>query len=157
MGGDSRLILLEATCTSIEVKEVIWNLVAENARGPGEFSILFFKTFWETVKGDLGSLMGKGTTKLEIPSYSNIVLILKKWVVLLGDFRPRALLNSSIKIVSKILANRLNWHLAPSGCWLHWNILDGIVIIHEIIHLSKKDKEEWILTQTWFEKGIWLS
>lgn len=54
------------------------NLVAEKARGPGEFSILFFKTFWETVKGDLGSLMGKGTTKLEILSYSNIVLIFKK-------------------------------------------------------------------------------
>lgn len=52
--------------------------------------------------------MEEETTILDRLDYSNIVLIKKEGATTIGDYRLIALLNSSVKIISKIHANRLN-------------------------------------------------
>lgn len=63
------------------------------------------------VRGDAKDLLNEvweGSTQLDKISYSLITLIPKKYSPeRIGDYRPIALLNSSLNFVVKILANRL--------------------------------------------------
>lgn len=72
----------------------------------------FFKQFWNTVKMDLFHLCADfydGRANLERINWANIVLIPKVASPEgPGDFRPISLINSTLKILSKLLASRLS-------------------------------------------------
>lgn len=80
------------------------------APGPDGF-LMFFRSFWEVVKGDRVRLLEElyeGTIRLERINYSQVVLIPKRDLPSkIEDYIPIALLNIPFKIVSKYLANRL--------------------------------------------------
>ncbi|KAH7659258.1 RNA-directed DNA polymerase protein, partial [Dioscorea alata] len=93
-------------------QEAVFNLGSDKAPGPDGFPLQFFKSFWDTIKGDLFKLCEDfytGSINLERVNWANITLIPKVSAPeSTGDFRPISLINSSLKIISKILAIRLS-------------------------------------------------
>lgn len=91
-------------------------------------------------------------------SYINIVLISKKNTAeYIIDYRPISLLISTVKIILKILANRLAPKLPElvgkyQTGFIKRSILDGIVITHEVVHQMKEKRRGFSLKLD-FEKA----
>jgi hypothetical protein len=77
-----------------------------------------------------------------------------------GDYIPISLLNSSVKLITKILANRLQAviteliHRNHYGFIKHKSIEDCLVWAFEYIYLCKRSKKEMGILQLDFEKAF---
>jgi hypothetical protein len=77
----------------------------------------------------------------------------------LFDYRPICLIGSLYKVVSKVLANRLKSVLGKliskcqSAFLPHRQILDGVVVLNEIIDLAKRRKNACFLFKVDFERA----
>lgn len=128
---------LERDFTQDEIKKAVWDLGPDKASGPDRFPLFFYRIFWEEVKGDVLALISdftEGRANIKRINYSFITLIPKKdSLEVVGDYKSIALLNISLKIISKLLANRLATilpHQVDETVWLHtgekyfrWNCL----------------------------------
>lgn len=94
-----------------EIKKDICNLGQDKAPGPDSFPTFFFHIFLTVFKEDLYNLfreLNNGGGLLDRPNCSFVVLIPKKnSLETIPEYRPIALLNSELKIFSKILAHIL--------------------------------------------------
>jgi hypothetical protein len=107
---------LDAPITTHEIEAVIHDMPSEKAPGPDGFIGCFYKKCWPIIKEDLiQALMfsyNNQTTKLSLINMAHIVLLPKKQdAASLSDYRPISLINSAVKIIMKLLANRLTPHL----------------------------------------------
>lgn len=95
-----------------EIKQSISDLGPDKAQRAQWLSHFFFQKHWELLKDTLVSLCNdfyEGRTNLEHLNWIHISLIAKcNSPERVFDFRPISLINSSCKIISKILANRLD-------------------------------------------------
>jgi hypothetical protein len=107
---------LDAPFTTQEIEAVIHDMPSEKAPGPDGFIGCFYKKCWPIIKEDLiQALMffyNNQTAKLSLINTAHIVLLPKKQdAASLSDYRPISLINSAVKIITKLLANRLAPHL----------------------------------------------
>lgn len=106
------LSFLEAPFSKEEIKCVIFEMGTDKAPRPDGFPISFFQKFWPIVERDILKLcldFQEGVVKLEKLNWANIVLIPKVDAPEgPADFRPISLINTSFKILTKILATRLS-------------------------------------------------
>lgn len=129
---------LEAPFTEEEVKNAIWSLGVDKAQDRMAFQCCFSSIFWKETKTDIMNIMMElleGEARLDRINYEFIVLIPKKeFLERLEEFKPTALLNSTLKIVSKILANKLASMLKSmigdyqTGFIQERNIMKGVAI-----------------------------
>lgn len=107
----TKLSDLEEEFSEEEVRATVWGLCADISLGPDGFHIGFFRIFWNIVKDDLMRLLKevwRNSARLDCLNFSFITLIPKMEVPeCIGDYKPIALLNSLLKILAKVLANRL--------------------------------------------------
>jgi len=99
-----------------DIDQVIRFLPSHKAPGPDSFNIDFVKRCWPIIFQDFYNLCSAfylGQACLQSINGSHIVMVPKhNHAIKVSDFRPISLLNTSMKIITKLLANRLQLVLA---------------------------------------------
>ncbi|CAJ2651715.1 unnamed protein product [Trifolium pratense] len=162
LSTDDNAMLL-APFDEVEVKDIIWSCDGNKSPGPDGFNIMFFKSRWSIVKKDVMNFLGEFHEKALLPkalTASFLTLIPKKdHPQDLFDYRPICLIGSLYKILSKILANRLKRVLGKliSKCQSAFlpqrQILDGVVVLNEVMDLAKRSKDSCMLFKVDFERA----
>ena len=97
--------------TPAKIDHVIKTMPADRAPGPDGFNGAFLKACWPIIKEDFYKLCNQffdGNLNLESINDGFITLIPKTNAPsTVNDFRPITLLNCCLKVITKLLANRL--------------------------------------------------
>ncbi|GKA45481.1 RNA-directed DNA polymerase, eukaryota, reverse transcriptase zinc-binding domain protein [Tanacetum coccineum] len=155
---------LERLVTHEEIKEAVWDCGSSKAPGPDGFSFAFVKKYWDIIKKDLHDFINSFFASCDMPYGANssfFTLIPKvNNPTLITDFRPISLIGIHYKIIAKILANRLSKVIdkivskEQSTFIAGRQILDGPIILSEIIEWHKKRKKQLLIFKVDFEKAF---
>ncbi|XP_071912229.1 uncharacterized protein [Coffea arabica] len=102
---------LQQVPTEKEVKKVVFQMNGESSSGPDGFTSSFFTSCWEIVKGDVCQAVWDFFAGAQLPwGYTSTLLALIPKIPgasSFSEFRPISLCNFVNKIISKLLAMRL--------------------------------------------------
>jgi len=94
-----------------EIDLIVKHLPSDKAPGPDDFNGLFLKKCWDIIKSYFYKLCEEFYNgELDLQSINNSYITLVPKISnpeSVNDYRPISLLNSSIKLLTKILADRL--------------------------------------------------
>jgi hypothetical protein len=131
--------------------------------GPDGFNFAFLKGVWEVVGGDVMAFMDEFHEKESLPKAlsSYFIALIPKISNphSLGDFRPISLLGSIYKLVAKVLTNRLclvmdSLTSKNQSTFIKSRLLvDGVLIINEVVDWVKKVKRKCLIFKGDFEKA----
>eukprot|EP00253_Pinus_taeda_P003190 PITA_03190 len=156
--------LLMSPIQAQEVDEAMAQLKEGKAPGPDGFTTTFFHAFWDLIKEEVWQVVEESRAlRWLLPSLNStfITLIPKEENSLTPEkFRPIALCNVLYKVISKVIANRLKpllpMLISPeqSGYVEGRQIMDGIILTHEIIHSLKLSKQAGMLLKLDLSKAF---
>ncbi|MCH82218.1 LINE-1 reverse transcriptase like, partial [Trifolium medium] len=155
--------VLTAIFTLEEITRVVKDSDGSKSLGPDGFNFAFIKEFWDLLKFDIRIMFdqfhGNATLPKGILSYF-ITLIPKVYSPQsLGDFRPISLLGCLYKLIAKVLASRLAkvvGDLIPktqSAFLKGRQLVDGVVVVNEVIDFAKRARKECLILKVDFEKA----
>ncbi|GJY45302.1 RNA-directed DNA polymerase, eukaryota, reverse transcriptase zinc-binding domain protein [Tanacetum coccineum] len=156
--------ILYRTITPQEIKDAIWDCGGDKASGPNGFTFKFIKKHWEIIKDDIIAYVKEfeNTTYIPRGCNSSFITLIPKIddPLTIGEFRPISLIGCQYKIIAKILANRLSL-VIPSvigevqmAYIKGRQIIDGPLIVDEIISWAKKYKKRLMFLKVDFEKAF---
>ncbi len=147
-----------------EVRSVVFSSAPDKAPGPDGFSLLFYQHFWRVIKDDLMEVFHNlhcGRLNLELVNRIWICLIPKKTESEeVRDFRPISLVNGLSKIISKVLATRLQRvlevliNLFQTAFIRGRSILDNFFTAHILTHHLQSSKQCAALFKIDFERAF---
>nr|GEV01064.1 retrovirus-related Pol polyprotein from transposon TNT 1-94 [Tanacetum cinerariifolium] len=159
-----KVTLLDAPFTNVEIEEAVWNCGGEKAPGPDGFTFKFIKFYWDTVGNDFIDMVKHFERNGSIPMGCNslfISLVPKIHNPLhLNDFRPISLIGCQYKLIAKVLANRLLKVInlivseVQTAHIQGRQIIDGPLIVNEILAWATKKKECLFILKVDFEKAF---
>jgi hypothetical protein len=132
------------------------------APDPDGFPTEFYQVFWEVIKGDLIALFNdfnQGQSSIYSLNFGVITLLPKKGNAMkLQEYRPICLLNASFKIFTKVATNRIS-NIAEkvtkptqTAFMTGRNIMEGVIILHDTIHVIHRKKLNGVILKVDFEK-----
>lgn len=163
LSEDDRVLLVKHFCSE-EIKEVVMHMKENSALGPNGYGVVFFKNCRKVLKGDFSNMFSKfydGLLDIKRLNYGVITLVPKlKEANNIKQYRPICLLNVDFKCFTKVLTNRL----VPiareiigenqTGFVKGRNILEGVVVLHEVLHELSRSKKKGLILKIDFEKSI---
>ncbi|GKB11447.1 putative RNA-directed DNA polymerase, eukaryota, reverse transcriptase zinc-binding domain protein [Tanacetum coccineum] len=155
---------LEEPVFEIEIKKVIWDCGSDKSPGPYGFTFAFYKRYWNTLKNDIMAYVRGFFDSGYIPSgcNSSFITLIPKVAnpLMVSDFRPISLIGAQYKVIAKILANHLSRVIAPvisneqTAFVSQRQILDGPLMVNEIIDWYKRKKERLMILKIDFDPTI---
>ncbi|KAJ0837719.1 putative RNA-directed DNA polymerase [Helianthus annuus] len=146
-----------------EIKEAVFECEDDRAPGPDGMNFRFIKTFWDLFKNDFSRLFAwfHHHGKINLGSGASFITIVPKIndPVSLENYRPINLVGVISKVVSKVIANRMRKVMdniiseAQSAFLRGRYILDGPLIVNELISWSRKKKSKAFILKIDFEKA----
>jgi hypothetical protein len=146
-----------------ETKEALFQMEKNKVGGPDNIPTKIYKVSWDIIKKDIIDMFkDPHNEKLDVSrlNYGIITLIPKKKdAVKIQQYRLICLLNCLYKWITKVLNNRME-QIAHKMINEHQatfmkarNIMSGIMILHEILHETKRRNEIGIIIKLDFEKA----
>lgn len=143
---------LQADVTEAKIIQAFQGINPDKAPGPDGYNAYFFRHTWEVVGKDVIEAVKhffKGGHMLKEINGTFLTLIPKiRGANKVKDFCPIALCNTVYKIISKIIANRLNVALGDiisknqSAFIKGWCIQENILVAHEVARGWKRKCKE---------------
>lgn len=135
-----------------EIKEALFSIHPGKAPGPDSFSACFFQSNWNVVSHDIiKEVQAFFTSGCMPPSTNETHLRLIPKIIspkTVSDYRPIALCNVCYKVISKLMAKRLQPLLEmliaefQSAFIPKRTISDNVLITHKILHYLKSSKAQ---------------
>ncbi|GJT47588.1 putative RNA-directed DNA polymerase, eukaryota, reverse transcriptase zinc-binding domain protein [Tanacetum coccineum] len=155
---------LERPFSRDEIKRAVWDCGGDRAPGPDGFTFKFFTSFWDLIQDDVVSFVQEFSRSNFLPKGCNssfIALIPKvSNAKAVSDFRPISLIGCQYKIIGKLLANRLSSVIGDcvssvqSAFIKDRNILDGPLILNEVLAWYRQRKKKLMVFKVDFEKAF---
>ena len=154
---------LTAPFSMLEIEDVVKTSDSCKSPGPDGFNFAFFKEFWYLVKHEIRIMFDQFHANEKLPkSFLSFFVTLIPKVnapVSLNQFRPISLLGSLYKLLSKVLAKRLSKvmnsiiSVSQSAFLKGRHLVDGVLIVNEVVDLAKRAKRLCLILKVDFEKA----
>ncbi|KAK2449806.1 hypothetical protein QL285_008962 [Trifolium repens] len=146
-----------------EITEVVTSCDGNKSPGPDGFNFAFIKEFWDLLKGDVRIMFdqfhGNSCLPKSLCSYFLTLIPKVSSPQALGDFSPISLLGCLYKLVAKVLVSRLAKVVdllipnTQSAFIKGRQLVDGVVVVSEVIDFAKRSGKECLILKVDFEKA----
>ena len=158
---ENRALIAPFSLAEIEV--VVKESDGNKSLGPDGFNFTFFKEFWYLLKHEVRMMFDQFYANEVLPksflSYFVTLIPKVKVPVSLKEYRPISLLGSLYKFLSKVLATRLSKVMnsiisgSQSAFLKGRHLVDGVLVVNEVVDLAKQTKRECLILKVDFEKA----